>query len=68
MVPIEQKDWTEGDIASKLGQNHPLESTKRLISFVANNTEVLKVFVERTFHNPALVQIIELISKIGIAH
>jgi len=29
MVPIEQKDWTEGDIASKLGQNHPLESTKR---------------------------------------
>jgi hypothetical protein len=30
MVPIEQKDWTEGDIASKLGQNHPLESTKRL--------------------------------------
>jgi hypothetical protein len=31
MVPIEQKDWTEEDRASKLGQNHPLDSTKRLI-------------------------------------
>jgi hypothetical protein len=30
MVPIEQKDWTEEDRASKLGQNHPLDSTKRL--------------------------------------
>src|SRR5258707_2889103 len=29
MVPIEQKDWTEEDRASKLGQNHPLDSTKR---------------------------------------
>ena len=28
MVPIEQKDWTEEDRASKLGQNHPLDSTK----------------------------------------
>ena len=25
-----QKDWTEEDRASKLGQNHPLDSTKRL--------------------------------------
>jgi hypothetical protein len=30
MVPIEQKDWTEEDKASKLGQNHPLDPTKRL--------------------------------------
>jgi hypothetical protein len=30
-VPIEQKDWTEEDRASKLGQNHPLDSTKRQI-------------------------------------
>src|SRR5580765_4895327 len=30
MVPIEQKDSTEEDRASKLGQNHPLDSTKRL--------------------------------------
>jgi hypothetical protein len=29
MVPIEQKDETEEDRASKLGQNHPLDSTKR---------------------------------------
>src|SRR5258705_5852588 len=31
MVQIEQKDWTEEDRASKLGQNHPLDSTKRRI-------------------------------------
>jgi len=31
MVPIEHKDWTEADRASKLGQNHPLDSTKRHI-------------------------------------
>ncbi len=37
MVPIEQKDWTEEDRASKLGQNHPLDSTKRpkLFAFAA---------------------------------
>jgi hypothetical protein len=29
MVPIEQKDWTKEDRASILGQNHPLDSTKR---------------------------------------
>jgi hypothetical protein len=29
MVPIEQKDWTEEDRASKLDQNHPLDSAKR---------------------------------------
>ena len=28
MVPIEQKDWTKEDRASKPGQNHPLDSTK----------------------------------------
>jgi hypothetical protein len=39
-----------------------------IISFVANNAEVLKVFVERTFQNPTLVQIIEAISKINIVH
>lgn len=33
MVPIEQKDWTEEDRASKLGQNHPLDSTKRPIYY-----------------------------------
>lgn len=32
MVPIEQKDWTEEDRASKLGQNHPLDSAKRHFS------------------------------------
>src|ERR1700738_3813410 len=32
MVPIEQKDWTEEDRASKPGQNHPLDSTKRQIN------------------------------------
>ena len=35
MVPIEQKDWTEEDRASKLGQNHPLDSAKRHIKFEA---------------------------------
>ena len=35
MVPIEQKDWTEEDRASKLGQNHPLDSTKRRFSLRA---------------------------------
>src|SRR6476660_1150363 len=29
MVPIEQKDWTDEDRATKLGQHHPLDSTKR---------------------------------------
>jgi transposase len=29
MAPIEQKDWTKEDRASKTGQNHPLDSTKR---------------------------------------
>jgi hypothetical protein len=29
MVPIEQKDWTKEDRAA-IGQNHPLDSTKRL--------------------------------------
>ena len=33
MVPIEQKDWTEEDRASKLGQNHPLDSTKSILLF-----------------------------------
>jgi hypothetical protein len=34
-----------------------------IIAFVANNTEALKVFVEQAFHNPALVRIIEVISR-----
>jgi hypothetical protein len=34
MVPIEQKDWTKEDRASILGQNHPLDSTKRQNSVV----------------------------------
>jgi hypothetical protein len=38
MVPIEQKDWTEEDRASKLGQNHPLDSTKRQKNFAATVT------------------------------
>jgi hypothetical protein len=37
MVPIEQKDWTEEDRTSKLGQNHPLDSTKRPYLFGPNN-------------------------------
>jgi hypothetical protein len=36
----------------------------QIIAFVENNAEVLKVFVQQAFHNnPALVRIIELISK-----
>ena len=34
-----------------------------IISFIVNNAEILKVFVERAFHNPTLIQIIEVISK-----
>ena len=29
MVPIEQKDWTKEGRTSILGQNHPLDSTKK---------------------------------------
>jgi len=36
-----------------------------IIAFVANNAEALKIFVEKAFHNPTLIQIIEFISKIG---
>jgi hypothetical protein len=37
MAPIEQKDWAEEDRASILGQNHPLDSTKRQSCFAAIN-------------------------------
>ena len=37
MVPIEQKDWTEEDRASKLGQNHPLDSKKTFATISANS-------------------------------
>jgi hypothetical protein len=36
----------------------------QIISFVQNNAEALKTFVEHAFHNPTLIQIIEVISKI----
>ena len=36
-----------------------------VIAFVVNNAEALKIFVEKAFHNPTLVQIIEVISRIG---
>ena len=39
MVPIEQKDWTEEDRASKLAQHHPLDSTKRLENNEVNWTD-----------------------------
>jgi hypothetical protein len=38
MVPIEQKDWTEEGRVPKSGQNHPLDSTKRLYFVVAVET------------------------------
>jgi hypothetical protein len=46
MVLIEQKDWAEEDRASKLGQNHPLDSTKRLLFFATNNELRLKKIKE----------------------
>jgi hypothetical protein len=39
-----------------------------IISFVANNARALKSFVEQTFHNPTLIKIIEVISKIDAVH
>jgi hypothetical protein len=39
-----------------------------IISFVANNAQALKSFVEQTFHNPTLIKIIEVISKIDAVH
>ena len=44
MVPIEQKDWTEEDKGSKLGQNHPLDSTKRLFFEVFFATFLVAAF------------------------
>ena len=42
MVPIEQKDWTEEDRASKLGQNHPLDSReKRLLKLDAPHSALI---------------------------
>jgi hypothetical protein len=39
-----------------------------IITFVAAQASNLKLFVEQAFHNPTLVQIIEVISKFGEAH
>ena len=36
-----------------------------IISFVVEQANNLKPFVEQTFHNPALLQIIDVISKVG---
>jgi hypothetical protein len=36
-----------------------------IISFVANNAQALKSFVEETLHNSTLIKIIEVISKVG---
>lgn len=38
-----------------------------IISFIAQNAQILKTFVEQTFHNPTLIQIIDMISRIGAA-
>jgi hypothetical protein len=35
-----------------------------IISFVANNAEVLKAFVQGTFQNPTLIEIIDAILKL----
>jgi hypothetical protein len=39
-----------------------------IISFVANNAQALKMFVDQAFHNPTLIQIIDVISRVGGAH
>ncbi len=39
-----------------------------VISFVVNNAQALRMFVEQTFHNSTLLQIIDVISKVGGAH
>jgi hypothetical protein len=36
-----------------------------IISFIANNAQALKSFVEETLHNSTLIKIIEVISKVG---
>ncbi|HTC06894.1 MAG TPA: hypothetical protein VK749_26075 [Xanthobacteraceae bacterium] len=38
------------------------------IKFIVENAQVLTAFVEQTFHNPALIKIIELISSSGVVH
>jgi hypothetical protein len=35
----------------------------QIIAFIQNNAEALKAFVEHAFNNPALIQIIEVVSK-----
>jgi len=40
-VPIEQKDWTKEDRAA-IGQNHPLDSTKRHFSEAAWQSSILQ--------------------------
>jgi hypothetical protein len=37
----------------------------QIITFVVNNAEALKTFVQQAFHNPVLVRIIDLISQAG---
>jgi len=44
MVPIEQKDETEEDRASKLGQSYPLDSTKRLYLFYGSGVGAIGAF------------------------
>jgi hypothetical protein len=39
-----------------------------VISFVSNNAQALKTFVELTFHNPTLLKIIDVVATIGGAH
>jgi hypothetical protein len=39
-----------------------------IISFVIQQENNLRLFVEQAFHNPTLIQIIDVISRIGSAH
>jgi hypothetical protein len=39
-----------------------------IVAFVSTHAESLKMFVEQTFHNPALVRIVDLISKVATLH
>jgi hypothetical protein len=47
MVPIEQKDWTEEDRASKLGQNHPLDLHEEAESSGEHRNLLTRVIVRR---------------------
>ena len=39
-----------------------------IVSFITNNAQALRTFAEQAFHNPTLLEIIDVISKIGAAH